>query len=195
MKSKLLLLAVIGLISLASSTTSTQKEIFYYSFDKKIPLVTKSNTLFVKYSSKTDKYKKEKYIKELIPSADIKWHNPLLLEIDCKTEKSKEEIKSSLMQMDEVKTCVPSYTTQNGHDIGITDEILVRFLPNVQSDEQEKIQKRLKTKVVEKNEIFQLLTIQKGQDALEIANQYYETGLCTSYFVLSTKYKIMKSNF
>ncbi|MCF6357064.1 MAG: S8 family serine peptidase, partial [Draconibacterium sp.] len=80
------------------------------------------------------------------------------------------------MLKDDVRYCTPSYI-YDGHDVGITDEILVRFLPNVQNSEQKKVYEKFKTKVVEKNEIFQLLVIPKGSDALEIANQYYETGL------------------
>ncbi len=174
MKFKYLFIAVAAIMLMAS--LKTQDEKFYYSFDKKVPLVSNSNKLFVNYYLDTDIVKKETFIKESIPDAEIRWHNPFLLEIECKSEKYTKEIRAKLMLKDDVRYCTQAYI-YDGHDIGVADEILVRFLPNVQSGEQKKVHEKFKTKVVEKNEIFQLLVIPKGSDALEIANQYYETGL------------------
>ena len=62
-------------------------------------------------------------------------------------------------------------------DIGIFDEILVQFLPSVTEEQKAELNKRFRTKVIETYEIFQILKVSKGDDALEIANQYFESGL------------------
>ncbi|MCF6357065.1 MAG: hypothetical protein L3J54_04595 [Draconibacterium sp.] len=87
-----LFIAVAAIMSLASLKTQDKK--FYYSFDKKVPLVSNPNKLFVKYYSDTDIIIKETFIKESIPDAETRWHNPFLLEIECKSEKSTKKNKS-----------------------------------------------------------------------------------------------------
>jgi subtilisin family serine protease len=156
---------------------SQQEEKFYYAFDKKVPLIPKPNTLLVKYSEETDKEKVKVLLTRLDSEAKIKWHNPLLAEVVCSSEQVKEELKSKLEKKDEIKTCQPFYTSKDGMDMGVADEILVRFLPEVTTEEQNRLHEKFKTKVIKTTKIYQKLVVPKGGDALEIANQYYETGL------------------
>ena len=134
MKIRILALFIIGIFTLMTLISlNTSKEKFYYAFDKKVVLVDKPNTILVKYIQETDKNEMEKIIKKSISGINIKWHNHLLSEIKCKSEKDKQELKSKLKQKEEVITCLPFYTLKDGSDMGVTDEILIRFLPEIES--------------------------------------------------------------
>jgi subtilisin family serine protease len=98
-------------------------------------------------------------------------------EISTGSQKSADDLIAKLKQDDEVYTCQPFYTLKDGLDMGVTDEILVRFLPGVTIEEQNRLHKKFKTKVIKTTKIYQKLVVPKEKDALEIANQYYETGL------------------
>jgi len=163
------------LFLLASLTT--QKEKFYYAFNNKIVLVTKPNTLLVKYEKGTDKNKSKAFIMSSVSDSKMKWHDSLLVEIDCKTDKNKEKLESLLKQKSDVTSCFPFYTLANGSDMGVSDEILIRFLPEVNSIAQKKLHNKLKTRIIKTTKIYQKLIVEKGSDAVEIANQYYESGL------------------
>jgi subtilisin family serine protease len=170
-------LYVAGTALIILSSLATPKEKFYYSFNKKVPLFEKHNTILVKYSEEIKKVEAEKFFEESSPNVKIKWHTPILVEIDCRSEKIKEELKLKLKSKREIKSILPFYVTKDNVDKGITDEILVRFLPNVKQREKNELHEKFGTKVVKTTKIYQKLVVPKGTDLLETANSYYETGL------------------
>lgn len=75
--------------------------------------------------------------------------------------------------------------------MGVTNEILIRFYPGVTIQDQKKLHEEFHIKVAKTTKIYQKLIIPKGEDGLEIANQYYETGLVefsTPDFIAEGKY-------
>ena len=140
-------------------------------------LIEKTNTLLVKYNKGVEKNHIEKYLKKLSPRAKVKWHNSTVAEIICSTENTKQALKSSLLKLDEIKTCLPFYITKGGTNKGITDEILIRFKPEVSVKDQENFHRKFNTEVVKSTKIYQKIVVLKENDALKTANRYYETGL------------------
>ena len=61
--------------------------------------------------------------------------------------------------------------------MGVTDEILLKFHTDVSEQQKLELHKRFNTKVVKSTKIYLKLTVSKGDDALEIANKYYQSGL------------------
>lgn len=179
---KILILSIcivgISIISVLTSFKSDQdKKEFYYSRDKKIFLIPKENTLLVKYNKGFNKDSEEVYLKQASSDIILKWHGSRLLQIKSSTVESHLRLKEKIKLKKEVTSCEPFYTTENGLDMGITDEIVVKYSPNISKEEQDSLGKLFKTKLIEDNEIFQVLRVKKGDDALEIANWLYETGL------------------
>jgi len=170
-----LLIVVITLFISASLTSDDEK--FYYAFDEKIPLKAKTNTILVKYVEGVKKVKAIKFIEELSEDFKIKWHNQLTAEISTKSKKSTVDLLAKLKLNNDVYTILPFYTLEDGLDMGVTDEILIRFLPGVTVDQQKELQNIFDTRIVKTTKIYQKLIVPKGKDALEIANKYYETGL------------------
>lgn len=165
------------LVFVFMSTTSSNNKKFYYAFEEKIYLIPKENTVLVKYFDEFDKKNEEQFLTNFSSDINIKWRNDKMVEITASSSKKKEELKTLLEARKEVSTCQQFYTLENGANIGIFDEIVVQFLPSVTKEQEENLNNHFKTKVVETYEIFQILKVSKGDDALEIANQYFESGL------------------
>lgn len=164
------------LVVVFTSTNYSDKK-FYYAFDEKIYLIPKENEMLVKFTDGFDKKSEELFLTNLLPDIEIKWRNNSMAEITTLSNKKRDELKTFLDSNDKVASCQPIYTLENGVDIGIFDEILVQFLPSVTEEQKAELNKRFRTKVIETYEIFQILKVSKGDDALEIANQYFESGL------------------
>lgn len=177
MKKLYITLIITGFLFIILMSMTSKKEKFYYAFDEKVSLVPKANTLLVKYAESTARIDAEKLINRLSLGFSTKWHNSLTAEIIVKSQKEKEELLSELSQNDLVQTCHPFYTLENGIDMGVTDEILIRFLSEVTDVQKQELQKKFDTRIIKTTKIYQKLKVKKGEDALEIANKYYETGL------------------
>jgi subtilisin family serine protease len=171
-----IIVSTIIIATLTSLTVSINKK-FYYSFDKKTYLIPKKNALLVKYAEEFDKNNEEEYLKNSSPGVEIKWIDSKIAKITATSEESKNTLNAKLKLKKEVYICQPFYTLEDGSDMGVTDEILLKFLVHVSQEQQNALHKKYKTKVIKKTKIYQKLLISKGEDALEIANKYYESGL------------------
>ena len=179
MKRKYLLLTIIaGFSFMLLSSAATEEEKYYYAFGDKVPLITKENTLLVKFADGADKTKAEELIKTGISSGyKEKWHNAQTVEITIDSEKTINALRTKLEASNEVYTCQPFYTLKDGLDMGVSDEVLIRFLPGISGEQKEKLFKSLEVEVIKTTKIYQKLKVKKGADALDIANKIYESGI------------------
>jgi subtilisin family serine protease len=75
----------------------------------------------------------------------------------------------------------------------ITDEILVKFQPNVSDEQQKFILHRYGLTLLKTTEIYQRFKIPKGSNALRIANELFETGLfLISYPSFLSKFELLQ---
>jgi subtilisin family serine protease len=161
---------------LASFRSINDKK-FYYAFDEKIYLILTENKMLVRYNDGFDKNKEELVLTNFSSNMGIKWRNNTMVEITTPSGKKKDELKTFLEARKDVSTCQQSYKLENGLDISLFDEIVLQFLPGVSKEQQEELNQRFKTEVIATYEIFQILKVSKGTDALDIANKYFESGL------------------
>ena len=112
-------------------------EKFYYAFDEKIYLIPKKNTLLVKYTELTNKQDIEQHLESLSPDAKVNWRNSHVVEITTPTSESRNKLQSILNVEENVYTCQPFYILEDGLDMGVTDEILIKFLPGVSQEQQD----------------------------------------------------------
>ena len=150
---------------------------FYYGFDEKIYLIPKDNALIVKYVDGIDQNNEESFVKNVSPGTSVNWVNSSVVEITTVSESLKNSLILILKQKEEVYTCQPLYTSEDGIKMGVTDEILLKFYPNISIDQQDSIHKIYNTSFIKETNIYQKFRVSKGGDALEIANKYYESGL------------------
>jgi len=176
MKTRLFFTSLVVVIVL-SAITITAKKKFYYAFDEKIYLETVEYKLIVNFIEGFDKDSTTTFLKNASPFIKIEWRNSNNVVITTGSEKLKEDLINKLQSRDDVYTCQPFYTLENGLDMAITDQIVVKFLPGVNKERQNALHEEYRTKVIDSYEIFQIIRVPKGGDALEIANKYYESGL------------------
>ncbi|MBW6481141.1 MAG: hypothetical protein K0B37_17060 [Bacteroidales bacterium] len=153
------------------------EERFYYAFDEKVPLIIKPNTILVKYIEGTRKTEIEKSVSRFTKNYTIKWHGTLIAEISVSSQKLADELAEKLKQNNKVYTCQPFYTLKDGLDMGVTDEILVHFLPDVNEDQIRELQDLFSISLIKTTKIYQKYRVSRGADALEIANRIFESGL------------------
>lgn len=150
---------------------------FYYAIGEKIYLIPKENTLIVKYVEGVDQNSEETFVNNSSPGVSVVWIDLRTAEIKTVSEELKNSLMTILKQKEEVYTCQPLYTNEDSLKMGVTDEIVLSFLPNTSIDQQNALHQEYETTLIEDNEIFEIFRVKKGGDALEIANKYFETGL------------------
>lgn len=133
-------LLIMGILLLSTSLNYEEGK-YYYAFDEKVPLIAKTNTVLVKYVDGIERTKAIESIKSISTDFNIKWHDSLTVEISSNLKKSTDELLTHLKQDDKVYTYQPFYTLKDGLEMGVTNEILVRLLPNVAEMQQQKLQK------------------------------------------------------
>ena len=174
----LLLVIFTGFFALLLSSATTEEEKYYYAFNEKVPLFPKGNTLLIRYDDVIDKTEAEEFIKKEVSSGfKAKWHDPQTVEITTESEKITNALKIKLELNNVVHTCQPFYTVKDGLDMGVTDEVLIRFLFKISEEQKKELIKAFDTEVVKTTNVYQKLRVKKGADALEIANKIYESGL------------------
>jgi len=170
-------LLMMSILILFLTSLTFEEEKYYYAFDQKILLVAKPNTVLVKYTDVAQQSKSLEALEKLYPNLKIKWHSPSIVEITSDSKKSADNIIVNLKMNEAIYTCQPLYTLKNGLVMGVTDEILVRFFPEVTQEQQKILQRNFEVKVIKATKIYQKLKVKEKADALEIANKIYESGL------------------
>lgn len=177
MKNKYLIVNVL-LLSIAAvmSFTVSNDQRFYYAYNEKIYLNELDNKLIVRYkhSKKSDKGQISLTVE--LAEKQFEWKDDSTCIITLAASE-KIRFKEKIHKQTDVKTCNPVYAISTGLEMGVTDEIVVRFHDNVTQKDIVNLHKKLRVEVVKTTDIYQLIKIPAGSDALEIANQYQESGL------------------
>lgn len=164
------------LVLFLTSSKSVRDKRFYYAFDEKIYLTPVDNKMLITYTDEFDKNSERLFLTNFSSNIGIKWRNKYIAEITIPSDKKKDELKTLLEARKSVYSCQQSYMLDNGLNIDMLDEIVVQFLPSTSKEQQEKLNKRFKAKIIATYEIFQILKVPKGADVLDIANKYFESG-------------------
>lgn len=178
MKSKYFIYAILSLfiIIVVASFIPLNNQRFYYAYNEKIYLNELDNKLIVRYkqNKKSDKSKLSLYSELLDKQFEWKDDSTYIITIDAS---EKRYFRDKILKQEDVKSCNPVYSINTGFEMGVTDEFVVRFHENVLPKEIDKLHKKYEVVVVKTEDIYQLLKVPAGSDALEIANKYQESGL------------------
>ena len=131
----------------------------------------------IKYNDGIEQGNAAESIERLSMNFNIKWHDSLTAEVSTGSQRQLERLTTELIKDEKVYTLQPFYTLIDGLEMGVADEILIRFLPGITVKQQKELHLAFDVNVVKTTKIYQKLKVNKGGDALEIANKIYETGL------------------
>ena len=177
MKRKIILMFLLFYVSNVFVYTYAQEKTdsFYYAYNEKIKLTPAKSKLILRYSAIKGKAtaKIQSFSKNIVHRS-VDARTVIVTIID---EVEKNNLVDKLKNDSNLYSCQPIYTINTGLELGVTDEILVKFLDNVPQTQIEAINNLYKVTVIKKTEIYHLLKVPRGANALEIANKYFESGL------------------
>ena len=84
MKRNIFTCVLITGILLLSTSLNYEEGKYYYAFDEKVPLITKTNTVLVKYVDGIERTRAIELIKSFSTDFNIKWHDSVTAEISTK---------------------------------------------------------------------------------------------------------------
>jgi subtilisin family serine protease len=177
MKRRVILILLLFFISNVIVSIYAQEKTanFYYAYNEKIQLTPVKSKLILRYSAIKEKVTSriQSFSRSVVPqSVDTK---TVIVNMIDETERN--NLVAKLKNDSDLYSCQPIYTINTGLELGVTDEILVKFLDNVAQTQIEAINNLYKVTVIKKTEIYHLLKVPRGANALEIANKYFESGL------------------
>lgn len=152
------------------------QEFYYYGFNEKIYLTPVPNQLIVRFiNESSDSLKAQVNRLEGVSSEDwIDSQTVIITTVDFKVQQT---LLQQYEQDGNVVSAHPMYKTSSGAEVGLTDEFSVQFLDNVPLFKINQLNSTYHVTIVEKTDLDYLLRVAPKENALEIANKYYEIGL------------------
>ncbi|BBM86576.1 S8 family serine peptidase [Candidatus Uabimicrobium amorphum] len=144
----------------------------YYAFGKKVKLTPSKKGCIVKF---------EKIFK-LEPILESSESDVAISRIDDRTIYVR-NLDDSSQFIEDVKddqsitSVYPIYTLDDGFELGMTNEILVKFKKNVSENELNALKERLELTAIQKTSFYEILTTPKKNHVLDIVNSLEESGL------------------
>lgn len=165
------------LLSACQKEDVAPEPLFYYGFNQKIPLTVVENKVIIRYAPPVDSAQTVAVLRAVAPDAVLEWQDKRTVVIRTDMEEARQQLLRSASTEARVVASNPVYATEGGAEVGITDEILVKFRPETSQSQQEAIFKQYGLTVVRSTELFLVLRAPKGTDALRIANRMQESRL------------------
>lgn len=171
----LVLFLITVFIAVFSFVPVKQAERFYYAFEEKIPLETVEGWYVISYDSTLDTIAESARLAARHDILSLSWKNNRTTILQLGKETVLATVEEELLETSNAYTIQPLYRLASGLEMPVTDELVIG-LPDGSIEEVSMLHKRFAVTVLETNEVFQLLRVPKGADALEIANHYQESG-------------------
>ena len=199
MKLITLLLTAAALLAVGTALSPLQQgDRYYYAYNEKISLATVENKLTIRYANVVNRPTTESFIREISSDASTQWLDNRTATITVKSGAERQALMGQLSKRNEVYTINPVYAVKTGLEMGVTDEILLNFRKQTAQKQQEDIHRRFNTEILKTTSIYQLVRVPKGADALEIANQYQESGLVEfahpNFLVKAEKFQVIPND-
>jgi subtilisin family serine protease len=162
------------LMVITNFTSQTERK-FYYSCDEKIFIDEVDNKFVIAYNAAGFSDIKSILLNDF-KIKDVEWqhsNNICIVTIDASQQSI---FKETLLKQKDVKSVQPLYVAER-LEMCLTDEFVVTFNADVTQKEMDKLNRRYHVSVKQITDLYQLLSVPAGVDALEIANAYQESGL------------------
>jgi hypothetical protein len=175
-KNNIVIGALLLLILVIMGFANFNEQKFYYAYNVKVYLNELDNKVIVRYKQNKKSDKSMISLSSELSNKQIEWKDDSTCIITMDASE-KGMFKDRILQQMDVKSCNPVFSINAVLEMGVTDEFLVKFNENVSQTEIEKLHTKYGVIVVKTTELYQLIKVPDGQDALDIANKYQESGL------------------
>jgi subtilisin family serine protease len=146
-------------------------EKYYYAYDEKMYLNEIENKFMVGF--KKDDIAN---IKSLINTVEVEFTNDSICILTLDNLQTK-ELRKTLLQTNGVKSVQPMYVTDDGLEMGMTDEFVVKFKSDISRQQKDEWIKKHPAVLKQETELYLIMSVSVDQDALEMANRYQLSGL------------------
>jgi hypothetical protein len=155
------------------SFSQTKEKRYYYAYGERIFLTEVPNKMMISYSKASiDAFKTN-----LIDVAESVWQNDSVCIVTLNPSQNKETLTNRLRQIKGIKSIQPLYVTDEGNELGVTDEVVLQFNKDISQQEMDKLHKKYQVFIKKVTDLYHLISVPVDADALEIANQYQLSGL------------------
>jgi len=134
MKKIIVLLIVASISFLATSLILLQEEKFYYAFDEKIRITESKDKIAVQFKENISRDIINNKIKSISSARQFELrNNAVFLEVNDE----KKRMMQAYRQLPEVQSAQPVFKLNTGLEMGLNDEIVVKFKSNVYNQQME----------------------------------------------------------
>ena len=180
---------------LTTSLILLQEEKFYYAFDEKIRITESKDKIAVQFKENINRNIINDKIKSISSARQYEYrNNAVFLEVN-------DEMKSMLQayrQLPEVQSAQPVFKLNTGLEMGLNDQIVVKFKPMVNNQQINSIVKKHALLSVKTTKIYNLYKVSEGLDPLQVANEIQESGLTVfshpNFIVSAERFQIVPND-
>ncbi|MBC9930103.1 S8 family serine peptidase [Chitinophaga qingshengii] len=170
------LLAVFVILGILSFK-QVSHPIFYYTFSTKKMLKIHPDKVLVRYRDKVARQTASARIQQLAAGSREDWVDARTVVMDLPSKSNAAGLMETLRQQPDVITTHPIYLADDVEELGLTDEFMVQFREGISSVYIDSLNKAYGVTILKKASFYYLLQAPANANAMDIANQYQETGM------------------
>ncbi|MBN1186450.1 MAG: S8 family serine peptidase, partial [Bacteroidales bacterium] len=179
MKNKIVVsMLVFILISIYSKISGYDRIFYYNSKYEKIEITKIFDKVIVQLPKETKKEVSMSTFSNLLSSEGLIPKDYVIENINSKTfivRGSNQKLEA--LRYSNVQTVYTMYLDNNGDEIGIADEICIKFKPEVSEQQKSNLLNSLRLKIKKSFHFGDILIVSEKDKTLEVANKFFETGL------------------
>ena len=163
--------------SVGNSYAQESKSLYYYAFDDKIEITPVSNKILVKKKSSTTKSIYEDLMFNRFRNVKTDWNGDDIFKSEFENENDRNSIIQSFLLDNDILSVSSIYTTNDGLEFGFINEIVLKFKETVKDTERISIITSFGLNNSKIRKTYEIYTIFKEKNIIEVANELYRTGL------------------
>ncbi|MBO7110638.1 MAG: S8 family serine peptidase [Bacteroidaceae bacterium] len=185
---RLMVLFLMPLVVCGSSVEQTE-ELFYYTFDKRVPIEKVPGKIMIKKKQDLSKGGLEDIVISCLGKAEFDWFNEDICTVLCSDDLVDKTIKRLLLEetilsagyvyvlSQDVEFFSKHNIEEEPLSIGFVDQIVVKYKDGVDSSVRDGLQKTFDLKETNnRSSLYELYTVAKTVDILSLSNRLFETG-------------------
>jgi subtilisin family serine protease len=150
---------------------------FYYAWDKKIEINPVNDKVIIKTKLSASKENSERSLVNFLGDVEADWQGDHICKIKLNDLKNREDKIKSLLINSDILSVRDVYKTNDEFEFGFSDEIILKFNDSISSSKKDEILKTFKLTKAKTTKLYEVYTLSKNEDILEIANKLYELGI------------------
>lgn len=169
------LVSLMGLMNFAALNTPAS---YYYAFEERVPLEAVPNKVLLRYAAAGSRAARAAALRQQAGAEiSLRWRDDRTVLVTLAEGAARQSLLRQVAADATILAANQVYAVSTGLELGVTDEILVRFRPTAPRAQRLAMRLRYHLAEIAATDLYLLWRVGKGQDALAVANALQETGL------------------